>query len=114
MPHLVMEYSDPVNERVNIDLLLEELHQYLVKSGEFSPENIKSRAYACHQWLIGEQNDKNNFIHLTLSLFKGRSLEIKKQLSQGLLAVLNQHASVLSSLTVEVREIEKGCYSLHP
>ncbi len=114
MPHLVMEYSVPVSERVNLDLLLEALHQYLVKSGEFSPAQIKSRAYACNQWLIGEQNDKDNFIHLTLSLLEGRSLETKKQLSQSLLAILNQHASVLSSLTVEVREIEKGCYARYP
>ncbi len=113
MLHLVMEYSDPVNERVNIDLLLEELHQHLIKTGEFAPKNIKSRAYACNQWLIGEQNDKNNFIHLTLSLLEGRSMETKHQLSQGLLKVLHLHANVLSSLTVEVREIEKGCYSCY-
>ncbi len=111
MPHLIMEYSEPVNERVNIDLLLADLHQYLVKSGECVPANIKSRAYACQQWLIGEHNDRYNFIHVTLLLLNGRTFEQKNRLSQGLLAVLTQHAEVISSLSVDIRDMEKECYA---
>lgn len=55
MPHIVMEYSDPVTERVNVGQLLEDLHQTAVGSGIFDASDVKSRAYACHDWLVGER-----------------------------------------------------------
>ncbi len=111
MPHVVCEYSDPVSERVNMDLLLEGLHQCLIGSGEFEPANIKTRAYACHNWLIGESDDRKDFIHITLSLFEGRSVELKKALSERLLAELQKHAEHVHSLSVNVCDIDTRVYS---
>jgi len=35
MPHLVMEYSNSVDERVNVQGLLEDLHHAAIQSGLF-------------------------------------------------------------------------------
>ncbi|MGF1868627.1 MULTISPECIES: 5-carboxymethyl-2-hydroxymuconate Delta-isomerase [Photobacterium] len=106
MPNLVMEYSDPVAERVNIRDLLEDLHQALLESGLFEPESVKSRSYPCHNWFVGEDGDRKTFIHLNLSLLSGRTPEKKRELSRSLLSVLESHASEINSLTVDVRDMD--------
>ena len=110
MPHLICEYSDPVSERVNIDLLLEDLHSCLIDSKEFEPGNVKTRAYACHQWLVGESHDSKDFIHISLYLLSGRSTDVKRALSERILWVLQTHAAQIESLTVDVRDMDVNVY----
>ncbi len=111
MPHIVMEYSDPVTERVNVGQLLEDLHQTAVGSGIFDASDVKSRAYACHDWLVGEREDEVNFIHVTLLLLDGRDENQKHNLSHALLDVLQQHAPELASLSVDVRDMDRRWYA---
>ncbi|MBE1275992.1 5-carboxymethyl-2-hydroxymuconate Delta-isomerase [Enterovibrio baiacu] len=111
MPHIVMEYSDPVSERVNIGQLLEDLHHTVIGSGEFDASDTKSRAYACHEWLIGEADNQENFIHVTLWLLDGRDEGKKYNLTHALLDVLKQHASDVVSLTVDARDMDRRWYA---
>ncbi len=53
MPNLVLEYSNSVDERVNVQGLLEDLHQVVMECGLFDIPSIKSRALRCHHWLVG-------------------------------------------------------------
>ena len=57
MPNLVMEYSNSVDERVNVQLLLEDLHQAEISSGLFEVSSVKSRALRCYHWLVGDEED---------------------------------------------------------
>lgn len=111
MPHIVMEYSDPVSERVSIGQLLEGLHQTAIGSGVFGASDVKSRAYACHDWLIGEHADQENFIHITLWLLDGRNEEQKRSLSHALLDVVQQHAPDVASITVDIRDMDRRWYA---
>nr|WP_086937782.1 5-carboxymethyl-2-hydroxymuconate Delta-isomerase [Thaumasiovibrio occultus] len=111
MPNLVLEYSDPVAEQVNITAMLEDLHQTCLMSGLFEPDSIKSRSYPCHRWLIGEHEDSKDFIHIQFSLLDGRSEETRKQLAEQLLAVMRHHAPSVYSLTIDVREMEKAIFT---
>ena len=43
MPHLVMEYSNSAEERLNMQGLLEDLHQVAIDSELFSTKDVKSR-----------------------------------------------------------------------
>ena len=43
MPHVVMEYSNSIEERVNVESLLEDLHQVTIQSDLFEVSDIKSR-----------------------------------------------------------------------
>ncbi len=107
MPNLVMEYSNSVDEQVNVQLLLEDLHQAAIDSGLFELSSIKSRALPCHQWLIGEQEDSVDFIHITFDLLCGRSEEQKTALSHQLMNVLQAQASSVYSLTINIRDMDK-------
>ncbi|UTV27921.1 5-carboxymethyl-2-hydroxymuconate Delta-isomerase [Photobacterium atrarenae] len=110
MPNLVMEYAEPVAERVNVPGLLEDLHQCLLRCGLFEAAAVKSRSYPCRAWLVGEAGDLNSFIHVELSLLSGREPSQKRTLSRGLMAVLEQHGSGINSLTVEIRDMDRDCF----
>ncbi|WP_063663701.1 5-carboxymethyl-2-hydroxymuconate Delta-isomerase [Aliivibrio fischeri] len=106
MPHLVMEYSNSAEDRLNMQGLLEDLHQVAIASGLFSAKDVKSRAVRVYSWLVGEQGNSVDFIHITLELLEGRSPEQKRELSRALMDVLAEQASHIDSLTINVRDME--------
>jgi 5-carboxymethyl-2-hydroxymuconate isomerase len=110
VPNLVMEYADPVAERVNVPGLLEDLHQILLTCGLFEPDSVKCRSYPCHTWLVGTEGDLNTFIHIELSMLSGRTTEQKRELARSLISMLEQHASTINSLTVDVRDMDRDSF----
>jgi len=110
MPNLVMEYSNSVDERVNVQGLLEDLHQVALQSGLFDVGSVKSRALRCHNWLIGDEADSVDFIHISFELLDGRTAEQKRDLSRQLMTVLQEQASHVRSLTVNIRDMDKDCF----
>lgn len=110
MPNLVLEYSSSVEERVNVAGLLEDLHQAAINSGLFDVDSVKSRALRYHQWLIGEESDTLDFIHINFELLDGRTAEQKRELSRQLIEVLRQQAGHIHSLTVNVRDMDRECF----
>ncbi len=110
MPNLVMEYSNSVDERVNIQGLLEDLHNVTLRCGLFDVGSVKSRSIRYHNWLVGEEGDSVDFIHISFELLDGRTEEQKRDLSRQLMEVLTQQASHVRSLTVNIRDMDKACF----
>ena len=105
MPNLVLEYSNSVDERVNVQGLLEDLHQVALHCGLFDAPSVKSRSLRCHNWLVGEEDDSVDFIHISFELLSGRTDEQKRELSRALMVVLQEQASHVRSLTVNIRDM---------
>lgn len=85
-------------------------------SGQFSDEfDIKSRAVKVEAFRVGTGIGERGFVHVKLALLSGRSPEVKKQLSEGLLAVLQDlapwPADVQVQLCVEIVDIDRASYS---
>ncbi|MEF1337524.1 5-carboxymethyl-2-hydroxymuconate isomerase, partial [Vibrio rotiferianus] len=76
----------------------------------FEPASVKSRALRCHNWLVGEEGDSVDFIHISFDLLAGRSAEQKRELSRALMVVLQEQASHVRSLTVNVRDMDIDCF----
>lgn len=115
MPHLHMEYTDNL-PTLNSDVALLRLNQALVASGQFSAEyEIKSRAVQVTRFRVGTGLGERGFVHVKLALLSGRSPEIKKQLSDSLLAVVQElcewQAGVELQLCVEIQDIDRASYS---
>lgn len=110
MPNLTMEYTSSVEDRVNIQLLLEQLHQSVIEFGIFEPDSVKSRAIRCHQWLLGEYEDGEDFIHVTFELLSGRSDESKSELSQILANIIQSQAATTKSISVNIRDMDRRCF----
>ena len=115
MPHFILEYSDNILEEVNHKQLFQNLHRLLVENGPFNLSDIKSRAVAHRDFYVSDGNDANAFVHLTLSIFKGRELDIQQQIGNKLLAYLENefarsYAVLKCSITVEIKEINTDTY----
>ena len=115
MPHFVLEYSDNILEEVDFKDFFERLHTLLVENGPFKLSAIKSRAIRHRQFCVADGKDSNAFVHLTLSIFKGRDLSIRQAVGEKILSFLKgefarSFQKLNCSYTVEVKEMEKETY----
>ncbi len=115
MPHFVLEYSDNILEEVDFEDFFKKLHTLLVEVGPFNLSDIKSRAIRHQEFCVANGQESNAFVHLTLSIFKGRDLGIRQAVGEKMLAFLKgefarSFETLNCSLTVEVREMEKETY----
>ena len=115
MPHLHMEYTANLRG-LNADVALIRLNNTLVGSGQFAAEfDIKSRAIKVDTFKVGTAMGERGFVHVKLALLSGRSPQIKKQLSESLLAVVQDlcdwPAEVEVQLCVEILDIDRESYA---
>ncbi|AFY18498.1 5-carboxymethyl-2-hydroxymuconate Delta-isomerase [Pseudomonas sp. QLc11A] len=115
MPHLHMEYTANLSD-LNADVALMRLNNTLVGSGQFAAEfDIKSRAVRVETFKVGTALSERAFVHVKLALLSGRSAQIKKQLSESLLAVVQDlcewPSGVEVQLCVEILDIDRDSYS---
>lgn len=116
MPHLTLEYTDNLSA-LPLRPLLHALNQRLIASGQFSGPDIKSRALPLTQYLVGDQDDGQAFVHLRLALLDGRDDAVKQALSTALLQILQQQVTAPDGcalqLCVEVCDIHRASYAKH-
>ena len=115
MPHLHMEYTANLTD-LNAEVALMRLNNTLVASGQFAAEfDIKSRAVRVETFKVGTALAERAFVHVKLALLSGRSAQIKKQLSESLLAVVQDlcewPSGVEVQLCVEILDIDRDSYS---
>jgi len=107
MPHCINEYS--VDLKKDLDRLMAAVHDGVLESGLFKPEDVKTRALAFDHWVSSEGDQQ--FLHVTVRLFAGRSPEEKQALSRSILNLLEQLAIKNISITVEMVDIDTDSYS---
>jgi 5-carboxymethyl-2-hydroxymuconate isomerase len=115
MPHFILEYSDNILEDVQPEDVFQKLHELLVENGPFKLSAIKSRAVAHKDYYVSDGNESNAFVHLTLSIFKGRDLSVRQTVGNLLLELLKKefdrsYQQLRCSITVEIREINTDTY----
>ena len=115
MPHFVLEYSDNILEEVDFKDFFERLHTLLVENGPFNLSAIKSRAIRHQHFSVANGKESNAFVHLTLSIFKGRDLSIRQAVGEKILSFLKAEFArsfekLNCSYTLEIEEIEKDTY----
>lgn len=110
MPHAVLEYSANLDASVRASHIVGAIHTLMLECGLFTPSAIKTRAHSTDQYRVGEDDDSGSFAHITVSLMVGRSIAQRKQLSDQMLALLKEALPDASSVTVEIREMDRDTY----
>lgn len=112
MAHFVLEYSANIPaETLNFQMLFANLHQAAVETGLFPLKGIRSRAYACQDYRVADGNPEHIFVHLTVLLGAGRSLEEREGAAKSFFKVLETHfASCFAergvAMSFEMKELE--------
>ena len=116
MPHLHLEYSDNL-QHIEIKPLLVASHQALFNAGYVSdPNDLKSRAIMQQDYVIGLNVVRDQaYVHAKVSLLSGRSVEVRQEISELVLDVMQQYIAAQPDLKiqlcVEIIEMPKQTYS---
>lgn len=92
MAHFILEYSDNITkETLALQDLFSKLHQAAQDTGLFPLKGIRSRAFECHDYRMADGNPEHMFVHLSVLLGAGRSMEERESAAQAFFAVLTEH-----------------------
>lgn len=115
MPHLTLEYTNNITQKIDTKAVFNQLHRVLETVGGVRIGNCKSRARVSEDFYIAEGKATDAFVHLDLRLLEGRSLALKRELGEHVLQVLNNHFTQAQGaldlqITVSIIDIERATY----
>lgn len=105
MPHLIIEYAQPLEHELDVQKLAETAFDGAVASELFTPANIKSRCHPVDAYCIG--GEKQNFIHVNVKLLPGRTEDQKKMLSEKVFDAVKAFAGDVKT-SVEVHDLPEA------
>jgi 5-carboxymethyl-2-hydroxymuconate isomerase len=95
LPHLIVEYSANVEQRIALDALLDKLHACALGTGVFPLGGLRVRAHRADAYRIADKAPENGFVHVTALIGHGRPLDVQQRAAEELFAVLTSHLDVL-------------------
>ncbi|MFC0243270.1 5-carboxymethyl-2-hydroxymuconate Delta-isomerase [Rhodopseudomonas telluris] len=108
MPHLIMDYSADHLGRDRIARLMEDIAVTAAATGVMNAADIKVRARGFDDYLVAGQRD--SFVHLVVFMLAGRTPEQKEALSIALRRTLVEHCPDITSLSVDIRDMDPVAY----
>lgn len=105
MPHLRLEYSENMREKVDLKTLFSLCHGVLVKTLKADLFRCQSRAICCEDFYVGDGSSQEAFIYLELLLLEGRSFSQLEEGGKELLKIL-QNCFSQSNVQIAVRIVE--------
>ncbi|MBE1285098.1 MAG: 5-carboxymethyl-2-hydroxymuconate isomerase [Rhodobacteraceae bacterium] len=111
MPHLSIDYSANMKDRVDIPGLCDALRKAMIETGVFPLAGVRVRAFRADHVSIADGDAKHGYIDITVRLRAGRDLETRKratahifQAAETFLAPAMQSHSI--ALSFEMRDID--------
>lgn len=103
MPHLRVEHSSNLAERIDLRSAVERLRLALVESGVFPLAGIRVRCIDTGPCSVADGDPANAFAHLELRIGGGRDLETRRRAGEKLFAVARE---------LFARELDGGHFAL--
>lgn len=82
MPHIIIEYSANLRERMNLRGLIDEVHAVALTTGVFPLGGLRTRAEERIDYRIADGHPDNGFVHVTLRIGHGRDQATKLRAGQ--------------------------------
>jgi len=111
MPHLTVEYSRNLEAKLDIDALVQALHEVASNIEALPVAGIRTRAVARDYYRIADCDADNLFVHLVLRIAPGRPFELRKEIGDTIFAALCKHLEPVYSaaplaISFEVQELD--------
>lgn len=104
MPHLILDYSDGIDQTHDMQALCIALFDHLQADPALpDPASLKIRARPSPYSLSGAPQPGQ--LHATLWLLPGRDGNTKSRLADEILGVLAQHLTDVGSVSVDIQEL---------
>ena len=108
MPHIIVEYAEKIIDSVQINSILQVVHESIAESGLFKANQIKTRAYPFRTFTNAGGSEP--YIHIQTRIKSGRDADNKKQLGEVVLAGLSKLNISASVVTIEVIDMDRDSY----
>ena len=88
MPHVLIEHSSNLSNRVDLDDLSGVIHQSALNTGIFPEGGIRTRRIPRENYMIADGHADNAFIHLILRIGSGRDIETRQRAASAVFETL--------------------------
>ena len=112
MPHFIAECTDNIREQADLPGLFAKVNEALAATGIFPIGGIRSRAHWLDTWQMADGKHDYAFVHMTLKIGAGRSLESREEVGEMLFALIKTHFAALMASRYLALSFELG--ELHP
>lgn len=111
MPHLIVEYSRNLENRIGIRDLVRKVHEAALTSNVFQPGAVRTRAEPRDVYVIADRHEENGFVSVTVRMAQGRDAETRQQMGQLIFETVCDHLAEIYKTTpigisLEVQEID--------
>ena len=110
MPHFYAECTENIRQQAELPALFAKVNSALVETGIFPLGGIRSRAIWLDTWQMADGKHDYAFVHMTLKIGSGRSLESRQQVGDMLFGLIREHFAALMesrylALSFEIEEL---------
>ncbi|EOC9244829.1 5-carboxymethyl-2-hydroxymuconate Delta-isomerase [Enterobacter cloacae] len=112
MPHFIAECTDNIREQADLPGLFAKVNEALAATGIFPIGGIRSRAHWLDTWQMADGKQEYAFVHMTLKIGAGRSLESREAVGEMLFALIKAHFADLMAARYLALSFELD--ELHP
>ncbi|EOZ7527402.1 5-carboxymethyl-2-hydroxymuconate Delta-isomerase [Enterobacter quasiroggenkampii] len=95
MPHFIAECTDNIREQADLPALFAKVNEALAATGIFPIGGIRSRAHWLDTWQMADGKHDYAFVHMTLKIGAGRSLESREAVGEMLFGLIKAHFAAL-------------------
>ena len=95
MPHFIVECTENIREQADLPGLFATVNEALAATGIFPLGGIRSRAHWVDTWQMADGKHDYAFVHMTLKIGAGRSLESREEVGEMLFALIKTHFAEL-------------------
>jgi 5-carboxymethyl-2-hydroxymuconate isomerase len=111
MPHVIVEYSANIEEKIRVPQLLAAVHEAVEQTKIAELAGLRTRAERRDEFRIADNHPANGFVGIIVRIAQGRTLETRKMLLEAVTAAASRHlepvfATTPLALSIEVQEID--------
>jgi 5-carboxymethyl-2-hydroxymuconate isomerase len=88
MPHLNIEYSANLEEVLDVQALVDTIHQTALETGIFPLGGVRTRAEARKHYRIANGDPRAGYVHMMVRIGSGRDLETRRNAGDRIFAAL--------------------------
>lgn len=97
MPHFYAECTENIREEAKLPELFAKVNEALAGAGIFPLGGIRSRAIWLDTWQMADGKHDYAFVHMTLKIGAGRSLEDRQKTGEMLFDLIKAHFADLTA-----------------
>lgn len=97
MPHFYAECTENIREEAKLPELFTKVNEALAGTGIFPLGGIRSRAIWLDTWQMADGKHDYAFVHMTLKIGAGRSLEDRQKTGEMLFDLIKTHFADLTA-----------------